>query len=106
VLLSVVDHAERVVRGTKKRVVGILLGQDNGKTINVSNSFAGQSTTSPSYVLPVLKRLALPVPFEEDERDPRTWFLDHNYIESMNDMFKNVNGALQHSRTLDMAAPL
>jgi 26S proteasome regulatory subunit N8 len=32
------------------------------------------------------------VPFEEDERDPKTWFIDHNYIESMNDMFKNVNG--------------
>jgi len=34
------------------------------------------------------------VPFEEDEKDPRTWFLDHNYIESMNDMFKKVNGKL------------
>jgi hypothetical protein len=42
VLLSVVDHAERVIKGTKKRVVGILLGQDDGKTINVSNSYAGQ----------------------------------------------------------------
>lgn len=31
------------------------------------------------------------VPFEEDERDPSVWFLDHNYIESMNDMFKKVN---------------
>lgn len=32
------------------------------------------------------------MPFEEDEKDPRTWFLDHNYIEAMNDMFKKVNG--------------
>jgi len=31
------------------------------------------------------------VPFEEDERDPTVWFLDHNYVESMNDMFKKVN---------------
>lgn len=31
------------------------------------------------------------VPFEEDEKDPSVWFLDHNYIESMNDMFKKVN---------------
>lgn len=31
------------------------------------------------------------VPFEEDERDPSVWFLDHNYVESMNDMFKKVN---------------
>jgi hypothetical protein len=34
------------------------------------------------------------VPFEEDERDPRTWFLDHNFIEDMNTMFKKVNGTL------------
>ena len=31
------------------------------------------------------------VPFEEDERDPKTWYMDHDYIESMNDMFKKVN---------------
>jgi 26S proteasome regulatory subunit N8 len=32
------------------------------------------------------------VPFEEDEKDPSVWFLDHNYVEAMNDMFKKVNG--------------
>lgn len=31
------------------------------------------------------------VPFEEDEKDPSVWFLDHNYVENMNDMFKKVN---------------
>lgn len=31
------------------------------------------------------------VPFEEDEKDPAVWFLDHNYVESMRDMFKKVN---------------
>lgn len=72
VLLSIQDHFHRVAKGTKKRVVGILLGQDLGtKGYEITNSFA--------------------VPFEEDEKDPRTWFLDHNYIESMNDMFKKVN---------------
>ena len=50
----------------------MLLGQDNGKTINVANSFG--------------------IPFEEDEKDPKTWFLDHNYIEGMYEMFKKVNG--------------
>jgi 26S proteasome regulatory subunit N8 len=34
---------------------------------------------------------AYAVPFEEDEKDPSVWFLDHNYVESMNDMFKKVN---------------
>ena len=31
------------------------------------------------------------VPFEEDTEDASVWFLDHNYVESMNDMFKKVN---------------
>ncbi|KAK4461145.1 maintenance of mitochondrial structure and function-domain-containing protein [Cladorrhinum samala] len=73
VLLSVVDHYNRTGANTSKskRVVGVLLGQNDGKNVRVSNSFA--------------------VPFEEDERDPSVWFLDHNYVESMNDMFKKVN---------------
>lgn len=32
------------------------------------------------------------VPFEEDDRDPKTWFLDLDYIESMWEMFRKVNG--------------
>lgn len=72
VLLSVTDHASRVSTGARKRVVGVLLGQDKGATVNVANSFA--------------------VPFEEDERDGKTWFLDHDYIEGMMEMFKKVNG--------------
>ncbi|KAF2746785.1 putative 26S proteasome regulatory particle subunit Rpn8 [Sporormia fimetaria CBS 119925] len=71
VLLSAADHYGRQVKGTRKRVVGVLLGQNDGKDVRVSNSFA--------------------VPFEEDEKDPSVWFLDHNYVESMNDMFKKVN---------------
>ncbi|KAJ4473442.1 maintenance of mitochondrial structure and function-domain-containing protein [Lentinula edodes] len=72
VLLSVADHHARAVsRNTNKRVIGVLLGQDNGKTINVANSFG--------------------IPFEEDEKDSKTWFLDHNYIEGMYEMFKKVN---------------
>ncbi|KAF5323934.1 hypothetical protein D9611_008354 [Ephemerocybe angulata] len=72
VLLSVTDHhARSVSRNSQKRVIGVLLGQDNGKTINVANSFG--------------------IPFEEDEKDSKTWFLDHNYIEGMYEMFKKVN---------------
>lgn len=36
-------------------------------------------------------QLTYPVPFEEDEKDPSVWFLDHNYVESMREMFKKVN---------------
>ena len=46
VLLSVVDHYNRAAKGTKKRVVGVLLGQNDGKNVRVSNSFAGQLPTS------------------------------------------------------------
>ena len=34
----------------------------------------------------------LTVPFEEDDKDPSIWFLDHNYHESMFSMFKRING--------------
>lgn len=41
VLLSAADHYGR--SGTRKRVVGVLLGQNDGKNVRVSNSFAGKS---------------------------------------------------------------
>ena len=51
VLLSVADHYHRVARGTRKRVVGVLLGQvTKGGQVDCSNSFA--------------------VPFEEDSKNP------------------------------------
>lgn len=39
VLLSAADHFGRSGKG-KKRVVGVLLGQNDGKNVRVSNSFA------------------------------------------------------------------
>lgn len=42
VLLSAVDHYNRtIVKGSKRRVVGVLLGSNDGKNVRVSNSFAG-----------------------------------------------------------------
>jgi 26S proteasome regulatory subunit N8 len=41
VLLSAADHFGRVNKGSRKRVVGVLLGQNEGNNIRVSNSFAG-----------------------------------------------------------------
>jgi hypothetical protein len=46
VLLSVVDHASRSPTTQKKRVLGVLLGQNDGKTVNVANSFAVSTQTS------------------------------------------------------------
>ena len=41
VLLSVVDHYHRAAKDTKKRVVGVLLGETYKGAIDVTNSFAG-----------------------------------------------------------------
>lgn len=79
VLLSVVDHYERIVRSSEtsvvsnnKRVLGVILGDNSNKdTIRISNSFA--------------------IPYEEDENNSNIWFLDHNYIDSMMEMFKKIN---------------
>lgn len=45
VLLSVADHYGRSAKGTRKRVVGVLLGENSGQNVRVSNSFAGASLT-------------------------------------------------------------
>lgn len=49
VLLSAADHYHRVARGTRKRVVGVLLGQVSKGVVDCTNSFA--------------------VPFEEDSKN-------------------------------------
>ena len=67
VLLSVADHYHRVARGTRKRVVGVLLGQVvAGGKVDATNSFA--------------------VPFEEDSKNTvrhntqsECWMLDALY---------------------------
>lgn len=71
VLLSVVDHYKRVVaKNRNRRVAGVLLGEWNKGTIDVTNSYA--------------------VPFEEDPKEHRVWFLDHIYHEQMYAMFKKI----------------
>lgn len=42
VLLSIVDHYNRVARDTRKRVVGVLLGTSFKGTVDVTNSYAGR----------------------------------------------------------------
>lgn len=72
VLLSVVDHFNRMGKvGNMKRVVGVLLGANKQGVLDVSNSFA--------------------VPFDEDAKEEKVWFLDHDYLENMYAMFKKVN---------------
>jgi len=73
VLLSAVDHYNRVAKDTTKRVVGVLLGSVHRGTVEVTNSYA--------------------VPFEEDANQPNIWFLDHDYHENMWAMFRKVNAS-------------
>ena len=54
VLLSAADHYHRVARGTRKRVVGVLLGTVFKGQVDCTNSFA--------------------VPFEEDSKNPVSVF--------------------------------
>jgi len=42
VLLSTVDHYNRVAKDTRKRVVGVLLGTTWRGRIDITNSFAGR----------------------------------------------------------------
>jgi hypothetical protein len=55
VLLSVADHYGRSAKGTRKRVVGVLLGEHIGQNVRVSNSFAGMQP--PSLALSVIPEL-------------------------------------------------
>ena len=71
VLLSVVDHYNRVAKDTSKRVVGVLLGESHAGKVDVTNSYA--------------------VPFEEDPKDSSAWYIDRQYHEDMYGMFKKVN---------------
>ena len=73
VLLSVVDHYNRVAKDTKKRVVGMLLGTVSKGVVDITNCYA--------------------VPFEEDDKDLNIWYLDHSYHEQMFSMFKKVNAS-------------
>ncbi len=71
VLLAACDHYNRVAKDTKKRALGVLLGMRYKGVVDVTNSFA--------------------VPFEEDLRNPKIWYLDHIFLENMFGMFKKVN---------------
>ena len=78
VLLSVVDHFNRMKKiGNQKRVVGLLLGSWSGKgNLDIANSFA--------------------IPFDEDDKDRDVWFLDHEYLENMYNMFRSVDCCLKN----------
>jgi proteasome lid subunit RPN8/RPN11 len=72
VLLSVVDHYNRIASGTTKRVVGVLLGEYGDKgVLDITNCYA--------------------VPFEEDPQEPHVWFFDHIYHEQMYNMFRKIH---------------
>ena len=52
VLLSVVDHYNRMARNTSKRVVGVLLGEVFRGKVDVTNSFASECRGQSPAILP------------------------------------------------------
>ena len=71
VLLSVVDHYYRLAKETNRRVVGALLGEYVDGKVDVTNCYA--------------------LPFEEDPKDKKVWYVDHVYSEQMYEMFQKIN---------------
>lgn len=71
ILLSVVDHYFRLAKESSKRVVGVLLGEYVGDKVEVTNCYA--------------------LPFEEDTKDKKVWFVDHIYNEEMFEMYQKIN---------------
>lgn len=114
VLLSAVDHYARVAKDTRKRVVGVLLGEVFKGKLDVTNSFAGggcrrvrhvAAAARPALSLtrarrPPPRRAPAAAPFDEDAKDPRVWFLDHNYMETMNGMCRKISGARARARAV------
>ena len=71
VLLSVVDHYYRLAKETNRRVVGALLGEYIDGKVDVTNCYA--------------------LPFEEDPKDKKVWYVDHVFSEQMLEMFQKIN---------------
>ena len=71
VLLSVVDHYYRLAKETNRRVIGALLGEYVDGKVDITNCYA--------------------LPFEEDPKDKKVWYVDHVYSEQMLEMFQKIN---------------
>ena len=88
VLLSVVDHYNRLAKGSRKRVVGVLLGEMDGQgRVDITNSYAGTSlplmnSLITSFLCHPSYSFSSSVPFDEKD-NTGIWFLDHNFHEAM-----------------------
>ena len=95
-------HLHPGLQDTRKRVVGILLGEYQKGRLDVTNSYAGafENLLRGGSLFPRASFLTCaachasrrPVPFEEDDRDSSIWFLDHSYHEQMYRMARRING--------------
>lgn len=86
VLLSVLDHHQRTNTPEDGRSVGVILGEYTKSNTTSAND---NSRIGNNYTINVTNSFALP--FEEDRENDNVWFLDHNYINNMYDMFKKIN---------------
>lgn len=90
VLLSVVDHFNRVAKVAGKKS---LTGYQQTSSRSASGNFFSRSRRCLEFICRFdyshLSAILIPVPFEEDSD---VWFLDHNYHEELALMFRKVNG--------------
>lgn len=70
-LFSLLDHHRRSSHTSKKRIVGVITGENSAGSIRALNSFA--------------------VPFEEGAEKSNVWFFDVSYMENMFCMLKKTN---------------
>lgn len=71
VLLSVVDHYNRISSNVRKRALGTVLGEKIDGVLHITNSYA--------------------LPFEEDVKDVNIFYIDDNYNENMFHMIRKIN---------------
>lgn len=71
VLLSVVDHYNRISGNTRKRALGTILGEKIDGVVHITNSYA--------------------LPFEEEVKDINIFYIDDIYNENLFNMIRKIN---------------
>lgn len=86
VLLGITDHVRRMSKMSRGRVMGVLLGSHQNGTVDCATSFASETLSFSSCL----------VPFEEN-KTTNVWFFDTDYLEKIEKMQRRINSLLLFS---------
>ncbi|KAH0679154.1 hypothetical protein KY284_020239 [Solanum tuberosum] len=114
VLLSIVDHYNRVARDTRKCVVGVLLGTSFKGTVDVTNSYAvggvgesmktdmscGDGDSSVTRLI-YASLLLVQLSFSIADRQPKSY---SNHRSTVRKTFKLFNGMPNHVKIVEVGA--